>query len=124
MKEKNAILQQSDRYIMEKLWEKSPLTTLQLYNELKDELGWSKSTVFTLLSRMTEKGIIYYEEGNRAKQYYPAIKREEAAAAETASLLNRVFQGSAGMMVNTMLKENMFSKEEIDELYEILKKGK
>lgn len=109
---------------MEKLWEKSPLTTLQLYNELKDELGWSKSTVFTLLSRMTEKGIIFYEEGNRAKQYYPAIKREEAAAAETASLLNRVFQGSAGMMVNTMLKENMFSKEEINELYDILKKGK
>lgn len=119
-KEKNAILQQSDRYIMEKLWTKSPLTTLQLYNELKEELGWSKSTVFTLLGRMTEKGIIYYEENGRAKQYYPAIGPEEAAVAETASLLKRVFKGSAGMMLNTMLKENMFSKEEIDELYNIM----
>lgn len=124
MKEKNAILQQSDRYIMEKLWEKSPMTTIQLYYELKDEQGWSKSTVFTLLSRMTEKGIIYYKEDGRAKQYYPAIGREEADAAETASLLNRVFKGSAGMLMNTMLKENMFSKDEIDELYDILKKGK
>lgn len=73
MKEKTAILQQSDRYIMEKLWEKSPMTTIQLYHELKDELGWSKSTVFTLLSRMTEKGIIYYKEDGKAKQYYPAL---------------------------------------------------
>ncbi|HBA48262.1 MAG TPA: transcriptional regulator [Lachnospiraceae bacterium] len=124
MKEKTAILQQSDRYIMEKLWEKSPMTTIQLYHELKDELGWSKSTVFTLLSRMTEKGIIYYKEDGKAKQYYPAIGKDEAAAAETASLLKRVFKGSAGMMMNTMLKENMFSKDEIDELYDMLKKGK
>ena len=123
MKEKTAILQQSDRYIMEKLWEKSPMTTIQLYHELKIEPGWSKSTVFTLLSRMTEKGIIYYKEDGKVKQYYPAIGKDEAAAAETASLLKRVFKGSAGMMMNTMLKENMFSKDEIDELYDMLKKG-
>lgn len=124
MKEKNTILQQSDRYIMEKLWEKSPMTTTQLYHELSEEQGWSKSTVFTLLSRMTEKGLLYYKEEGRAKQYYPAVRREEAAVAETTSLLKRVFKGSAGMMMNTMLQENVFSQEEIQELYDILKKGK
>lgn len=124
MKENLGILQQSDRYIMEKLWEANPKTTTQLYYELKDELNWSKSTVNTLLTRMLEKGLIYYKEEGRARQYYPSIGREESAAAETENLLNRVFKGSAGMMMNTMLKENMFSREEIDELYDILKKGK
>ena len=68
MKKENAILQQSDRYIMEKLWEESPRTITQLYHELKEEQGWSKSTVNTLLTRMVEKGIIYYEEGGRARR--------------------------------------------------------
>ena len=35
----------------------------------------------TLLGRMVDKGIIYYKEGIKAKQYYPAIQREDAALA-------------------------------------------
>ena len=124
MKKENAILQQSDRYIMEKLWEESPRTITQLYHELKEEQGWSKSTVNTLLTRMVEKGIIYYEEGSRARQYYPAVKREDAAVAETENFLQSVYKGSVGMMMNTMIRESAFSQEEIEELYEILKKGK
>ncbi len=124
MKKENAILQQSDRYIMEKLWEESPRTITQLYHELKEEQGWSKSTVNTLLTRMVEKGIIYYEEGCRARQYYPAVKREDAAVAETENFLQRVYKGSVGMMMNTMIRESAFSHEEIEELYEILRKGK
>ena len=123
MKKENAILQQSDRYIMEKLWEENPRTIMQLYHELKEEQGWSKSTVNTLLNRMVEKGIVYYEEGGKARQYYPAIKREDAAVAETENFLQRVYKGSVSMMMNTMLKERAFSQEEIEELYEILRKG-
>ena len=124
MKKENAILQQSDRYIMEKLWEESPRTITQLYHELKEEQGWSKSTVNTLLTRMVEKGIIYYEEGGRARQYYPAVKREDAAVAETENFLQRVYKGSVGMMMNTMIRESAIIHEEIEELYEILRKGK
>lgn len=78
----------------------------------------------TLLTRMVEKGIIYYEEGGRARQYYPAVKREDAAVAETENFLQRVYKGSVGMMMNTMIRESAFSHEEIEELYEILRKGK
>lgn len=123
MKKENAILQQSDRYIMEKLWEGNPRTIMQLYHELKEEQGWSKSTVNTLLNRMVEKGIVYYEEGGKARRYYPAIKREDAAVAETEHFLQRVYKGSVGLMMNTMLKERAFSQEEIQELYEMLRKG-
>ncbi len=124
MDEKEIILQQSERYIMEKLWEESPMTIMQLYHALKKEPGWSKSTVNTLLGRMVEKEIIYYEEGKKARQYYPAIQREDAAVAETESLLKRVYRGSVGMMMSTMIKKNALSEAEMDELYEILRKGK
>ena len=109
---------------MEKLWEESPKTITQLYYQLKEEQGWSKSTVNTLLNRMVEKGIIYYEEGGRARQYYPAVKMEDAAVAETESLLQRVYKGSISMMMNTMLKKSAFSQEEMEELYEVLRRGK
>ena len=62
MGKESIILQQSEWYIMEKLWEESPRTIVQLYHALEVEPGWSKSTVNTLLGRMVDKGIIFYEE--------------------------------------------------------------
>lgn len=77
----------------------------------------------TLLGRMVEKGIIYYEEGGKARQYYPAIRREDADIAETESLIKRVYKGSVGMMMNTMIRKNALSEADREELYEILRKG-
>ncbi len=124
MSKERIILQQSEWYIMEKLWEENPRTIVQLYHALKENPGWSKSTVNTLLGRMVDKGIIHYEEGIKAKQYYPLVRREDAALAETESLLERVYKGSVSMMMSTLVKENALSDEEIEELYEILRKAR
>ncbi|MBR5247957.1 MAG: BlaI/MecI/CopY family transcriptional regulator [Lachnospiraceae bacterium] len=124
MSKESIILQQSEWYIMEKLWEESPRTIVQLYHALEVDPGWSKSTVNTLLGRMVDKGIIYYEDGGKARQYYPKVRREDAAHAETESLLKRVYQGSVSLMMSTLVKKNALSDEEIDELYEILRKAR
>lgn len=124
MSKDSIILQQSERYIMEKLWEESPRTIVQLYHALKEEPGWSKSTVNTLLGRMVDKGIIFYEEGLKSRQYFPAVRREDAAMAETENLLERVYQGSVSMMMSTLVKKQALSDEEIEELYEILRKAR
>lgn len=120
MSGKNIILQQSEWIIMEKLWEESPRTIMQIYHALEENPGWSKSTVNTLLKRMVGKGILYYQEGEKAKQYFPKINREAAALAETESLLDRVYRGSVSMMMSTLVKKKNFSREEIEELYDIL----
>jgi len=114
------MLQPSEWIIMEKLWESNPKTLMQLYHELEIEPGWSKSTVTTLLSRMTEKGILYYEEGGRAKQYYPKVNRDDAAITETESLLERVYKGSVSMMMSTLIRNNNLSEADMEELYQIL----
>ena len=124
MEKENIILQQSEWHIMEKLWEESPRTIVQLYHALEETTGWSKSTVNTLLGRMVDKGILYYEEGSKARQYYPMIKREDAAVAETESLLQRVYQGSVSMMMNTLVKKNALTDKEVEELYEILRNAR
>ena len=116
----NIILQQSEWHIMQLLWEESPRTITNIFHILSKEIGWSKSTVNTMLSRMVEKKIIHYKEGVKAKQYYPNVLREDVAFAETKSLLERVYQGSVGMMMSTMVGKKALTKEEIEELYTIL----
>ena len=114
------MLQPSEWIIMEKLWESNPKTIMQIYHELEDEPGWSKSTVNTLLGRMVKKDIIFYKEGTKAKLYYPNVSRDDVAIAETESLLERVYKGSVSMMLSTLIRNNNLNDEDIKELYQIL----
>lgn len=123
MTEQNVVLNQSEWYIMEKLWEQSPRTLMQIYHALENETGWSKSTVTTLLGRMVDKQIIDYEEGEKAKQYFPKVKREDVAMAETTSFLERVYQGSVSMLLSTLVKKSALSKNDIEELQDLLNKA-
>lgn len=116
-------LGKSEWYIMEKLWEGAPRTYVELCHELKENPGWSRSTVQTMLERMTEKGILRYAVVGRAKQYYPNIARDDVVIAETRSLLNRAFEGSASLMMSTLVRKKQLTTEEINELYSILQEA-
>ena len=108
--------------VMEVLWE-SPRTLMELVRELKERAGWAKSTVATVVRRMEDKGLLRSEQAGRAKVFYPCVAREEAAAAETDSLLTKVYRGSVGLMVNTLVQSGRISKQELDELYQILEQA-
>jgi len=109
--------------IMNMLWEAAPKTITQLTADLKETTGWSKHTIITMLGRMEVKGAVRYEEGMKAKQYFPAVERTDTVLGETESFLEKVYAGSLGLMVNTMVEKNSLSKDEIDELYAILKRA-
>lgn len=109
--------------IMNVLWETAPQTITQLTAALKESTGWSKHTIITMLNRMESKGAVRYEQGVKAKEYYPAVERAETALEETESFLDKVYSGSLGLMLNTMVEKNSLSKEEIEELYAILKRA-
>lgn len=110
--------------IMNVLWENSPCTIMQITKTLSESTGWTKHTVMAFLKRLEEKGAVYYEEGGRAKQYYAKVPQSEVVMEEVRSFLDKTFKGRLGLMLNTMIKEEAISKEEIDELYEILEKGR
>lgn len=60
------------------------------------------------------------EQGTRGKLYAPAVEREQAVIAETHSFLDRVYQGSVGMMMSAMAKRQELSPNEVAELRAIL----
>lgn len=109
--------------LMNLLWEKSPLTVTQLVDTLKDDTAWTKGTVFMMLSRLAEKHAVRFEKKGRFKLFYPALKKEDAAFHETESFLGKVFDGSVGLMVASMAGQKALTKEDIDELYEVLRKA-
>lgn len=110
-------------HLMECLWEKSPRTGREAVEDLRQRVGWNRSTTLTLLRRMTEKGAIACGEENGLKVYSPLIAREEAVLRETEDFLSRVYQGSLGLMMSAMTKKQELSREEIDELYAILREA-
>lgn len=109
--------------IMELLWTQPPHTIMQLVAALHRQTGWAKATVITMLGRLEAKGAVRHEQNGRTKAFYPAIGREEVAARETESFLEKVYAGSVGLMVNAMVERGTLSKAEIDDLYEILKRA-
>ena len=116
-------LTNSEWYVLSCLWEESPMTVMQLVAALHDKVGWAKSTTITTLRRMEDKGLVTVEIHGRTKYYTPALERDKAVRRETRSFLDRVYQGSVGLMVSAMVQEKTLSQEEIDALYAILKEA-
>lgn len=116
-------LTNSEWYVLDCLWDQSPMTVMQLVAALKQRMNWAKSTTITTINRMETKGLLRSELQGRGKQYYPTVERQEATRQETRSFLDKVYRGSVGLMMSAMTDGETLSKEEIDELYAILRKA-
>ncbi len=113
-------LSEAEWKVISKLWELEPVTIMQLTAAFKEETGWDKSTVITLLKRMEAKKAVSYVKEERAKKYYSTLKREDAELAETKSFLKRIYHGSIGLMVNSLISQKAISEDDLQELQNIL----
>lgn len=116
-------LTNSEWYVMDCLWAQAPMTVMELAAALEQRIGWAKSTTITTLHRMEEKGLIRCEMAGRTRRYFPVLEQDKARRQETRSFLERVYQGSVGLMVSAMTQDRDLSREEIDELYAILRQA-
>lgn len=121
--EEKVSLNNSEWEIMECLWEASPKTIIQMVKEMKKRKNWAKSTTNTIIRRMEAKGLIAYEQGQKARLYYPKLNRDEVAADQAQTLLHKVFHGQIGLMLSALVPQNSLTDEDIKELEEILHKA-
>lgn len=120
--DKKLAVTQTEWIIMELLWE-TPRTMMEMVNILGESESWSKSTVTTMVRRMTEKGLVDFDTDGRTKTFRATVSRENVVAQETNSLLNRAYRGSLGLMLSTMVNHKRLSQSDIDELYAILRQA-
>ena len=116
-------LTSAEWHLLECLWEKSPRTGREVVEDMKLRQNWNRSTTLTMLRRMWEKEQIACAESDGLRTYSPLIRREDALLEETDSFLKRAYAGSVSLLVNTLTSHQELSKEEIAELYEILRRA-
>ena len=123
MAEKQISLSDGEWKLMKRLWESGAMTIMELTAALRDQTGWSKNTVITMLSRLEAKGAVACAQGERAKLYSPALRQEDAARTETENFLGRVYGGSLGLMMSAMVESRSLTAEDVAELSAILEKA-
>ena len=123
MKRESFTLSHNEWLVMEALWN-APATLMELVHILGDEPPhWSKSTTATMVRRMEDKQLITHDTEGKTKIFHPAVTRDEAALAETRTLLDKAFSGSVGLLVNTLVRQESLSRDEIDALYAVLRQA-
>ena len=112
----------SELRFCEILWSHEPIKSSELVRLCAEELGWKKSTTYTVIKKCIEKGAIERQE---PKFFCKAlITREQIQKAETNELINKLFDGSKMQFFSAFLSEDKLSKEEISELKELVNKLK
>ncbi len=106
--------------IMECLWDHAPQTGREIAESMKEKMGWARTTTLTVLGRLEAKGAVETESTGSMKQFLPSITRNAVAIQETESFLERVYQGSLSMLVSSLTKNQKLTKQDVDELYDIL----
>lgn len=105
--------------IMKVLWEQDNLTSPEIFAGLEG----NRNTQKTLLKRLVSKGAVRAEEINsRTFRYSALVTREEYIRQERGSFLNKVFDGSAAKMMLNFVQEEKISREELQELLDMIEK--
>jgi len=114
-------ISESEWTVMEVLWERSPQTASAVAKTLHKSTGWAENTVRTLLTRLLEKGALEIADSDvQPKHYVPAVKRELCVQAESASFLDRIFQGAAKPLLVHFARNANLTAEEARELKKLL----
>ena len=100
------------------LWEREPVTTTELVKLCRERLGWKRTTTYTVIKRLGERGVLKNEHGTVSA----LISREEAQVAELDALMEQKFQGSLPAFLAAFARRQALSEEEAEEIRRIIEK--
>jgi predicted transcriptional regulator len=111
--------------ILKVLWEKGPASVRAVYEELARDENIAYNTVQTLMRLMEMKQLLKHHSEGRTFIYTPCYSRDESAA----RFLDRVFDGAAAQLVQSLLRTEKIPAAELDQLQAMIeearrKKGK
>ncbi len=115
MSEKIKVFDAEYRF-MSIIWENSPVTSTHLAKLANSELGWKKSTTYTVLRRLAERGVLV----NKNTLVSALVTREQVMRTESEEHIEKVYDGSIKLFLATFLQKEKLGAEEIDELRKIV----
>jgi predicted transcriptional regulator len=98
------------------LWDNEPISSSRLAALCKEKLGWSRTTTYTVIKRLSDRGVVK----NDHSTVTSLVSKDEVQASEIDQLVEKTFEGSLPAFINTFAKHQRLSEMEISELQRVI----
>ncbi len=112
----------SELRVLEILWAGGELSAREVAARAAEQVGWSKTTTYTVLKKCVDKGLVRRQDPGFVCQ--ALVSRADAQRQETRGLIDRMYGGSADRLVASLLDGKALSGEEIDRLRRLVEELK
>lgn len=99
------------------LWEHEPVNSTLLVKLCKEKLGWSKATTYTVIRRLSERGILKNEDTIVSS----LVSKEQAQLEQMEELMEKTFEGSMPAFIAAFANSHKLSKEEVNQLEALIR---
>lgn len=107
---------ESEYRFCEILWENEPISSSALVKLCREQLEWKKSTTYTVIRRLSERGVLKSEHAIVTS----LVSKEEVLAAESMEVIDKTFSGSLPSFIAAFARKKPLTEKEIDEIHEII----
>ncbi len=98
------------------LWENEPIKSAKLAELCNERLGWSKTTTYTVIKRLSDRGVVK----NEKTIVTSLVSKYQAQVSEIDELVEKKFEGSLPAFIAAFCKHKNLSQKEIDEICRII----
>ena len=113
-------LAERELQIMKVLWQKDRATVREVQDALAAVQPLAYTSVLTMMRILEQKGYLEHEEKERTFIYRPCISETQASRSLIRDLIDRVFDGSAGLLVQSVLDAEEITPEELARLKQMI----
>lgn len=108
--------------IMNVVWDRGRATV----HDVKDTISRGRkpaySTILTMMRKLEAKGYLSHDVDDRTYVYRPTISRQTVRQGVIGDLLDRLFEGSPSLLLNSLVEQNRISEEELREIRKLITK--
>lgn len=101
---------------VELIWEREPIGSGELVKLCSEKFEWKKSTTYTVLRKLCEKGIMKNEDGVVSS----VVSREAFYAAKSGQFVDETFKGSLPAFIAAFASDKKLSRKEVDEIQQMI----
>ena len=98
------------------LWKYEPVNSTKLARICKDELGWSRTTTFTVIRRLSDRGVVKNENATVTS----LISKETIQAAQMDEMMEKTFEGSLPAFIAAFARRQELSDNDVKEILRII----
>lgn len=98
------------------MWEHEPVTAVELVKLCQEQLGWKRTTTYTVIKRLSERGVLQNDNGTVTS----LVSKDEAQASEIDDLVEKKFEGSLPAFIAAFSKRQDMSMKELDEVQRMI----